>query len=125
MLKYISIDGDDIGRMITSLYLSNNEKQLRHLSASLKESTLKVADFLSNMGFDIIFCAADGVVASTKKEQDYQEIFKEISFLSPDNITYSAGVGDSLKEAYIALLSAKSNGKKCLHNHSSMTKKDV
>ena len=121
-LKYISIDGDDIGRKITSLYLSNNEEQLRKLSANLKESTSKVAEFLSREGFDIIFCAADGVVASTRKEQNYQGIFEEISSLSPENITYSAGVGDSLQNSYVALLSAKSNGKNCLHNHSDMAR---
>lgn len=124
-MKYISIDGDDIGRKITSFYLSNNEEQLRNLSASLKESTSKVAEFLSREGFDIIFCAADGVVASTKKEQDFKKIFGVISTLSPEQITYSAGVGDSLKDAYIALLSAKSNGKNCLHNHSNMGELNV
>lgn len=117
-MNYISIDGDDIGRKITSSYLSNNEEKLKRLSTDIKESISKVAEFLSGEGFDIIFCAADGVVASTKNEQDYNKIFEKISSLSPDKITFSAGVGDTLKDAYIALLSAKSNGKNCLHNHS-------
>lgn len=121
-MKYISIDGDDIGRKITSLYLSNNEVELKALSDILKDSTSKIADLLSGIGFDVIFCAADGVVASTDKNHDYNAIFKMICSISPDGITYSAGVGECLKESFVALLSAKSNGKKCLHKYDEMNK---
>ena len=119
-LKYISIDGDDIGRKITSYYLSNNSNALSKLSLDLKSSTEDVSKKLSEYGFHIIFCAADGVVASTKSKLDFNTIFNEISSLSPKGVTFSAGVGDSLREAYIALTSAKSNGKNCLHEYANL-----
>jgi hypothetical protein len=68
----------------------------------------------------VIFCAADGVVASIEIDVDFKEIFKKINILAPKGITFSAGVGTSLKEAYIALISAKSNGKNCLHEYAKL-----
>lgn len=114
-MKYISIDGDDIGQKITSYYLSNNSKELKSLSIDLKESTEEIATFLETNKFTVVFCAADGVVAFTEIEQNFDDIFIEINKFSPTAITFSAGVGSDLREAYIALLSAKSNGKGCLH----------
>jgi hypothetical protein len=114
-LKYISIDGDDIGRKITSYYLSNNIIDLKEFSSALKISTDGISIFLSSVGFDILFCAADGVVASIDSEVSFEKLFEEIGKLAPEEVTFSAGVGENLREAYIALMSAKSNGKNTLH----------
>ncbi|MBU1308332.1 MAG: mCpol domain-containing protein [Gammaproteobacteria bacterium] len=117
-MKYISIDGDDIGRKITSCYLSNDHLRLAELSQSLQDSTKAISTLLQEHGFDIIFCAADGVVASTESAIDLNSIFTEIRNISPDGLTFSAGSGENLRECYIALMSAKSNGKNCLHDYS-------
>jgi len=119
-LKYLSIDGDDIGRKITSYYLSNNITDLKEFSYALKLSTNKISIYLSAMGFDILFCAADGVVASIDSEVSYSTLFKQISKLAPEGVTFSAGVGGNLREAYIALMWAKSNGKNSLYHYSSL-----
>lgn len=108
---YISIDGDDVGRLISGCYLRNDVKGLSDISDDLKRSTENISSFLCSIGFDIVFCAADGVVASCGMNVDFEEIFEGVRKLSPVGITYSAGVGASLKESYIALLFAKSNGK--------------
>ncbi|EHN70763.1 mCpol domain-containing protein [Aliivibrio fischeri] len=119
-MKYISIDGDDVGRKITSCYLSNDQHGLEKLSNSLKASTEAISIKLQDHGFDIIFCAADGVVAFTKKDIDMRFIFSEIRKISSGEVTFSAGSGSSLRESYIALTSAKSNGKNCLHDYSAL-----
>lgn len=116
-MTYISIDGDDVGRKITSLYLRNDDIGLEKLSGALKLATEAISELLSKNGFNIIFCAADGVVASTDVKTNFDNIFREIVDLAPNDITFSAGIGSNLKEAYIALLSAKSNGKNCLHDY--------
>ena len=110
-MKYISIDGDDVGRKITSCYLSNDQQRLELISSKLEEITVGIAELLSSKGFDIIFRAADGVVAKTDKHCDFTEIFTIINSIKTSDITFSAGVGSSLREAYIALLSSKCNGK--------------
>lgn len=119
-MKYISIDGDDVGRKITSYYLSNDRDGLEELSGSIQASTKAISVKLQEHGFDIIFCAADGVVASTEQHIDMKSIFSEIRKISPDGFTFSAGSGSSLRESYIALTSAKSNGKNCLHEYSTL-----
>ena len=119
-LIYISIDGDDIGRKITSCYLSNDRNGLAELSQSLKISTKAISIKLQEYGFDIIFCAADGVVASTELDIDLKWLFSEIRRSFPEGMTFSAGCGINLREAYIALTSAKSNGKNCLHEYSAL-----
>lgn len=110
-MKYISIDGDDIGARISSCYLSNNEGRLRLISKQIEESTLKIASLLESEGFYVIFRAADGVVAKINTHCNFEEIFLRLNSCSTSDITFSAGVGSSLMEAYIALLKSKSNGK--------------
>ncbi|WP_392384215.1 mCpol domain-containing protein [Marinomonas primoryensis] len=119
-MKYISIDGDDVGRKITSCYLSNDRNGLAELSQSLQVSTKAISIKLQEHGFDVIFCAADGVVASTELDVDLKSIFSEIRDFSPEGVTFSAGAGTNLRESYIALTSAKSNGKNCLHEYSEL-----
>ena len=122
-MKYISIDGDDVGRRITACYISNDEKELQEISKNLELSIRKIASLLVSLGFNVLFCAADGVVASTEKTVDFTNIFEIINSLAPKGISYSAGVGDTLREAYIALQAAKSNGKNCLYEYSEISTK--
>lgn len=119
-MKYISIDGDDVGRKITSCYLSNDRNGLTELSRSLQFSTKAISIKLQENGFEVIFCAADGVVASTELEVDLESIFSQIQEIAPKGVTFSAGIGGNLRESYIALTSAKCNGKNCLHEYSDL-----
>lgn len=121
-MEYISIDGDDIGRKITSFYLSNNASALTQLSTNLKKSTQSISELLRQEGFTIVFCAADGVVAFVDSfYAEYDQLFHKInSNHTPPNINFSAGVGNSLSEAYVALTAAKCNGKNCLFNYNQL-----
>ncbi|WP_348680491.1 mCpol domain-containing protein [Marinobacter nauticus] len=117
-LNYISIDGDDVGRKITSLYLENATAKLSQFCDEMKGATEKISNFLKGQGFEVIFCAADGVAASIESDIDFERAFTELCKFAPEGITLSAGVGQSLSQSYIALLSAKSNGKNCIHRYS-------
>lgn len=108
---YIAIDGDDVGRKITSSYLSNSEEKLAHISNKLNKTTREISNMLLSNGFEIIFQAADGVTAKTDNDANLNIVFDKIKSYSFDGITFSAGVGASLREAYVALLNSKSNGK--------------
>ena len=108
---YIAIDGYDVGRKITSSYLSNSEERLTYISNKLNDTTKKISKMLLSNGFEIIFQAADGVTAKTDNEVNLNFVFDKIKSYSFDEITFSAGVGANLREAYVALLNSKSNGK--------------
>jgi hypothetical protein len=113
---YITIDGDDIGQKITSAYLKNDMAKLIKINEIVNKKTELIASHLNSKGFDIIFCAADGVAAYSKDENnDMAAIFDAIQAIGACDINFSAGVGDDLRKAYIALLSAKSSGKGRLH----------
>lgn len=119
-MKYISIDGDDVGRKITSCYLGNDEERLNLISMRIEESTLKIAGLLESKGFYVIFRAADGVVARINTDCNFDELFLMISSCVSDEITFSAGAGSSLREAYVALVNSKSNGKNQLTKFSAL-----
>lgn len=117
-MNYISIDGDDVGRKITSYYLQNAAEKLSQFCDEMKAATEQISAYLEERGFEVIFCAADGVAASIESESNFENIFQELCKFAPEGITLSAGVGQTLSQSYISLLSAKSNGKNCIHQYS-------
>ncbi|MCS0589033.1 mCpol domain-containing protein [Massilia norwichensis] len=116
-MKFITIDGDDVGQKITSSYLRNDLASLLKINEIVNEKTNLIARFLESQGFVVIFCAADGVAGYTEKnELDQSFLYEKICDIGGKEITFSVGLGNDLREAYIALLSAKSDGKNRLHN---------
>lgn len=110
-MRYLTIDGDDIGQKIAAAYLTNNTAELIRVNNLVQESTHLIAEFLRLKGFAIHFCAADGVTASIAHDFELNKISAEIEKFVDSEITFSAGAGNSLREAYVALLFAKSSGK--------------
>lgn len=114
-MTYISVDGDDIGRRITALYLTNDAAGLRTFVGMVQRKVQAVTDLLEAAGYTIVFSAADGVVAETNHPDDNgKALFEAIRAEGGGDLSFSAGVGESLREAYVALLAAKSGGKNCL-----------
>ncbi|WP_338563068.1 mCpol domain-containing protein [Erwinia sp. E_sp_B01_3] len=117
---YVTIDGDDVGQKISASYLFNNVEELIEINNLVNCATLKISDILAENGFDVIFRAADGVAARIESDSvELSEIFDKIQMISCGNITFSMGSGRSLKDSYIALITAKSNGKN--QHYSSLT----
>lgn len=119
-MKYITIDGDDIGQKIASAYLRNDTKALIETNNLVKEATTQIADFLRSQGFTILFCAADGVAGSSSTTFQNNAVFAEINKIAGEELSFSAGVGNTLRDSYIALLSAKSSGKGRIHDFDDM-----
>lgn len=116
-MAFISIDGDDIGRRLTALYLTNDREGLTSFVGNVHENVKTIADILENAGHMIIFSAADGVVAEIVGDVDTAELYRKIADVGAPNLTFSAGVGDTLQECYVALLAAKSEGKARLRRY--------
>lgn len=118
---FITIDGDDIGQRITKFYLKNDAKSLSELNEKMISTTHKISKYLEQQGFSIIFCGADGVAGHTKSTTIYpNEIFLEISAIGKDCATFSVGIGNTLRESYIALMAAKSHGKAQIYNYKNL-----
>lgn len=109
---YVAIDGDDIGRKLASCYLSNRVDDLKATKDLVDLTTQHISDLLIRLGYEVFFCAADGVTGALKVEKiDVGAFYQEIENIAGHELSFSVGVGKSLREAYVALLYAKSTGK--------------
>lgn len=108
---------------MTAKHLANDAVGLSDLVALVHSKVIQVERLLTDVGYNVIFCAADGVVAY-KEDTDATSaaaLYTSIAAISGTDFTFSAGVGHSLREAYVALLAAKSNGKAHVCIFSDMT----
>jgi hypothetical protein len=120
-MKFVSVDGDDVGQMIRSCYLNNDVIGLREINVLVQSKVRAIADFLQDNGFTIIFCAADGVAGcSDDSSWSDADLHLQINEIGAGTPTFSTGVGETLREAYVALLAAKSSGKARIYNYRSL-----
>lgn len=109
---YVAIDGDDIGRKLASSYLANRPDSLKATRDLIDLKTRKISELLSSLGYEVLFCAADGVTGALKADRiNTSSLYQEIEIIGGNEISFSVGVGRSLRESYVALLYAKSTGK--------------
>ncbi|AEY65608.1 mCpol domain-containing protein [Clostridium sp. BNL1100] len=106
---YAYIDGDDIGLKIENSFMNNDEDSLRTINNKVKEIVEKITLYLISNDYKIIFSGADGIICKKEKV----EIKSILDFIRSNvqYITFSLGVGDSLRDSYLALRYAKTNGK--------------
>ena len=88
-MVFIIIDGDDIGRKITSCYISNDESRLAKISVDMGGAVVAISQLLQEMGFRVIFCAADGVVGVNSNRVDVERLFNRIRAFAPEGVTFS------------------------------------
>lgn len=109
---YVAIDGDDIGRKLASCYLTNRVDNLKATKDLIDLKTQRISHLLSSLGYEVFFCAADGVTGALKADQiNAGSLYQEIANIAGEELAFSVGVGKSLRESYVALLYAKSTGK--------------
>jgi hypothetical protein len=109
---YVMIDGDDIGRKLAKCYLANRVEELREIKNLVDRKTQEISDLLINLGYEVFFCAADGISGVLSADKiDIASLYHDIENIAGDELAFSAGVGKSLRESYVALLYAKSTGK--------------
>ncbi len=108
-MQYVYIDGDDIGLKIEKSFMTNNEAELRVVNTEVDRAVSTISNQLKDRDFDIIFCGADGIICK-KDKIDIEVLHSYISGLN-FSIRFSVGIGNTLREAFLALRYAKSNGK--------------
>ena len=120
-MTFVTIDGDDIGRRLAACYLSNDVKALQFTKDLVELKTRQISGLLETLGYDVLFCAADGVTAySNDIALDKRTLYQKINDITGVELAFSVGVGSSLREAYVALLFAKSTGKARICSFDSM-----
>jgi len=107
MIYYFAIDGDDIGRHLETLVVSNNIKEVKLFSTKVKHALSILEKLLLENKCEIIFSAGDSILASSKNKINIDNIP-----LIQGKISFSMGVGKSAEQALLALKRAKALGKR-------------
>jgi hypothetical protein len=110
MTYYIALDGDDIGNKVATNFIENNDDKLaatiQHLHATLAE----IQAYLIVQGFEIIYCAADGITCKGNKLEPIA-LANYVKAIGKPHFTFSVGIGNDLRSSYFALKYAKAIGK--------------
>lgn len=108
-MLYVILDGDDIGLKIEKSFMENDESSLKQVNEDIKRIVSFISNYFVEEGLEIIFAGADGIIC---KGDDIN--IKELSiFVKKECLpyTFSIGIGDTLKSAFMALRYAKSINK--------------
>ena len=106
---YFYIDGDDVGLRIERSLLSNDEGALSQINVEVTSTIQRLTEALERQGFEIVFSGADGVIG--KSPTDSVDAIHRCVCSLDATLTFSIGVGRSLRDAFASLRFAKANGK--------------
>jgi hypothetical protein len=116
-LRFIAIDGDDVGPELRSYIIENDIEGASRFSRNLENYFQELRIWLEKQGFNIVFCGGDSILA-------YSDIFNENQIVEELNRGFwpiSVGIGSSAEIAYLALQLAKARGKSQAVGVSSIT----
>jgi len=103
---YYAIDGDDIGRRLESLVLSEDTAAVRAFSRVVEAAIGRIREHLLAHGCSIILCAGDSILAEAPCI-----LPPSATPTSLDGLSFSIGAGRSPGEALLALKRAKGLGR--------------
>ena len=123
---YVAVDGDNVGASLERLMIVNDVKMLREFSRDYEPRMRNLIQiFVQRFDADIIFYGGDNFLASFEQESSLQGQIQEIcnDFKVASGQTVSAGLGESPREAYIALRLAKTKpGKGTVQDFNALNK---
>ncbi|MFI0718136.1 mCpol domain-containing protein [Streptomyces sp. NPDC021224] len=111
-MPYLIIDGDDIGSKIEAHLLANDIDAFVTSSKEVSVAVDELAEALTKApGIYVVSTGGDSILARVE-ESCVDSLGNLLSSLQrPGRFTFSAGIGDTLRETFIALRMAKATGK--------------
>ncbi|MDB9526779.1 mCpol domain-containing protein [Oscillatoria sp. CS-180] len=113
-MKYIGIDGDDVGAKLELFLLQNDERKIAEFSRSVENTVRRLESQARELDLEVIFCAGDSLLCKGQ-EQALGKLIRILNF-QQESLSFSAGIGNTIKDAYIALKYAKASGKNMIIN---------
>lgn len=111
---FLAADGDDVGRKIEFLIVSNQVESLALFFTNFHDAMFWLSEVLEN-NFDakIIFSGGDSLLAELKGESFQVKKLDDLrsEFHDRSKATISFGLGFNPRQAYFALKLAKASGK--------------
>ena len=108
-ILYVSIDGNNIGRELERLMLGERLEELKIFSETMLQTISKIVRHVEEIGGEVIMAGGDNVLARMS-ESNANELSRWVAKLKTDKISFSVGIGNNVKMAYLALKYAKVNG---------------
>ena len=111
---FIAIDGDDVGRSLELYILDNRIEELEFFATALKQKFEWFANKLHHLfRARIHMIGGDSILASCESDLEILKRLESLrhEFFQHEFPTLSIGIGDTPREAYLALKYAKLRGK--------------
>jgi hypothetical protein len=108
-MKYVGIDGDNIGSRLELGFLQNREEDIKEISQKVDSGILAMAERLQDLGMEVIFFSGDSLLC--KGESLDTDVLVQLIKSQSITFSFSAGIGDTLRDTYLALKYAKTSGK--------------
>lgn len=111
-MPYLILDGDDVGSKVEAHLLANDLQSFTTSSNEISTSIERLANCLNNItGVSVISVGGDSILAQVDLPET-SLLHNQLSELQrPGEFTFSAGIGKTLRESFIALRMAKTAGK--------------
>ncbi|NUP20852.1 MAG: mCpol domain-containing protein [Streptomyces sp.] len=111
-MTFVIIDGDDVGNKVEKHILSNDVANFIELSRTINLTLERLAGRLAELpGVSLVHAGGDSIlieIADASVDLMSETLRKE---QAPGALTFSAGVGSTLRQSFLALRMAKSSGK--------------
>ncbi len=113
---FIALDGDNVGKQLEYLSFTNDIGQLKDFSKIFSEKMNWLQqELISTFNAEIIIFGGDNLMASLEHQKNMSDFLNKLKAIFDEfqvvGKTLSAGIGETPREAFIALNFAKSSGK--------------
>lgn len=105
---YVSVDGDDIGKILTRIIYDGNNNEISEFSNYVADFFIDIKRFVTGLGGTVIFCAGDSIAYYIEGEA---KLKLTLGKLKNSRFNVSVGCGNTIQQAHWALNIAKSLGK--------------
>ena len=105
-MVYISVDGDDVGKQLEMLLLTNNIEGTVLYVDNVRKELERIRNYLIKLEGEILFMGGDGMMVRFKEQPNI-----DIDYILSGNISWSIGIGKTPSGAVLALKKAKGLGK--------------
>ncbi|MEV3950884.1 MULTISPECIES: mCpol domain-containing protein [Streptomyces] len=111
-MPFAIIDGDDVGDKVESFILANDVENFIASSRRINTELEGLATCMQELpGVSLVHAGGDSLLV--KMEDEAIRLVVEVVNRQqrPGSLTFSAGIGSTLRQSFIALRMAKSSGK--------------
>ncbi len=111
---FVAMDGDNVGAALERAIILEDEQAINEISANVAHAISYLVEYFEMTGGRIIFSGGDNLLVQVNSSNrfDVMELPKIC-----EGVTFSVGIGESMRESYLALKMAKLSGKACVFKY--------